>query len=82
MKDKLQRLLDNKEMPEWCGLLEEMIGQMANYINRIGDYDLAEMYHPRIDIFTMDDFMGASKVEKIPSDWRNFAYACMKRVGL
>ena len=73
MEEKLQELLKGKATPEWCALLEEIIGQIGNYMNREWDYDLAEKYHPDIFAFTVED---------IPEDWLAFAYACVERVGL
>lgn len=82
MEEKLQELLKGKATPEWCALLEEIIGQIGNYMNREWDYDLAEKYHPDIFAFTVEDFMRAEKVEDIPEDWLAFACACVERVGL
>ena len=80
MEERLQKLLDNKKKPEWCALLEEMYGQIANYMNRIGDYSLAELYHPNMKEFDMSDFGKSKKVDEIPDDWLRFAYACMARI--
>lgn len=82
MKEKLQKLLNNKDTPEWCGLLEEMIGQIDNYLSGIGECELAEEHHPDIFSYSMDEFMEESKVEEIPSDWKEYAYACIKKVGI
>lgn len=82
MEEKLQKLLDDKMTPEWCALLEEVFGQIANYINRIGDYDLAELYHPNMKEFGASDFGMAKKVDEIPEDWLRYVYACMGRIGL
>lgn len=82
MGEKLQKLLDNKDTPDWCLLLEEVIGQIDNYMSRIGKYDLAEKYHPDIFKFTVEDFMRAERVEDIPKDWLAYVYACMESVGL
>ncbi len=82
MEDKLQKLLDDKATPMWSRLLEEAIGQVANYMNRIGDYSIAEEFHPNMKEFTMDNFISARWVEDIPKDWLAFIYACMERIGL
>ena len=82
MEEKLQRLLSNKGTPEWCGLLEMVIGQIGNYMIRKWDYELAEKYHPDIFKFTVEDFMRAERVEDIPKDWLAYVYACMESVGL
>ena len=82
MKEKLQRLLDDKGTPEWCALLELVTEQIGNYLIGEWDYDLAEKYHPDIITFTMDDFEASKTVEEIPEDWLRYAYACMERIGL
>ena len=82
MEKKLQRLLENKDTPQWCELLEEVLGQIANFMNRIGDYSLAEEYHPNIKAFSTSDFVMARSVEEIPEDWLKYVYACMEGIGL
>ena len=82
MEKKLQRLLENKDTPQWCELLEEVLGQIANFMNRIGDYSLAEEYHPNIEAFSTSDFVMARSVEEIPEDWLKYVYACMEGIGL
>lgn len=82
MEKKLQNLLEHKDTPQWCELLEEVLGQIANYMNRIGDYSLAEEYHPNLKQFSTSDFVMARSVEEIPEDWLKYAYACMEKIGL
>lgn len=82
MEKKLQNLLEHKDTPEWCELLEEVLGQIANYMNRIGDYSLAEEYHPNLKGFSTSDFVMARSAEEIPEDWLRYVYACMERIGL
>ena len=79
MIDKLQRLLDDKTNPAWCNLLEVSFGEIANKLNDIGDYELAEKYHPNIFAFTEDDFMASTDATKIPKDWLAFVGACMEK---
>ena len=82
MEKKLQNLLEHKDTPQWCELLEEVLGQIANYMNRFGDYSLAEEYHPNLKQFSTSDFVMARSVEEIPEDWLKYAYACMEKIGL
>lgn len=82
MGEKLQKLLENKNTPQWSGLLEEVLGQIANYMNRFGDYSLAEEYHPNLKQFSTSDFVIARSVEDIPEDWLKYVYACMEKIGL
>lgn len=82
MEKKLQYLLEHKDTPQWCGLLEEVLGQIANYMNRIGDYSLAEKYHPNLKEFGTSEFVRAMSVEEIPKDWLAYVYACMEKIGL
>ena len=77
----LDKLLGEKISPTWCGLLEEMDGQISNYMTRIGEYELAKQYHPNIKNYSLNDFMFASSIDDIPEDWLQFACACLEKMG-
>lgn len=76
----LDKLLGEKISPAWCGLLEEMDGQIANSKNRIGEYELAKQYHPNIKNYSLNDFMFANSIDDIPEDWLQFACACLEKM--
>ena len=82
MEKRLQKLLDDKGTPEWCALLELMIGQLGNLLVRKWDYEIAEKYRPNMKNFTMEDFIASRHIEDIPEDWLAYAYACMRSLGL
>lgn len=68
--------------PYWCKLKEIMLGEVSNRLNQIGDYELAEKFRPNISSFTQEDVMKCVNIKHLPTDWKHFAFACMKKYGL
>ncbi len=68
--------------PYWCRLKELMLGEVSNRLNQIGDYELAEKFKPDIFSFTQEDVMKCANIKHLPTDWKHFAFACMKKYDL
>ena len=60
-------------------LIEVSSGEISNYMSQIGDYELAEKYHPDIIRFTQDDVLMATDAKAIPSDWVRYLNACIEK---
>jgi hypothetical protein len=74
--------LYNTDSPYWCWLKEEMLGEVSNRLNRIGDYELAEKYQPDIFSFTQEDVMQCTDIDDLPADWRKLADACIEKYNI